>query len=446
MSDAELNKTLEKLSSISFCARRSNTFEFTSLAHHLNVEFLKDCYYHLDRNKAVGIDKVSWQEYGKGLDDKLAVLVAKLKRKTYKPLPSRRVYIPKGNNAFRPLGISAIENKVVESGVARIIGSIYEVDFHDFSYGFRPKKNAHQALRAIGDCINNKPVNHIVEADIKGFFDNVEHGLLMDFLRIRITDSSLLFIIERFLTAGYIDDSHLVKTERGTPQGSILSPMLANIFLHYVLDKWFNDTVINHARGYAEIVRYADDFICLVENGDDANRILKALKSRFTKYGLELHPDKTSVFSFGRCEKSTAEKEKRKANTFDFLGITHYCDKTRRGYFKVGRKTSAKKFRAKVKDLNLWLKSIRNQVLTKDWWKTLGLKLQGHYEYYGVSENFVHISKFYKLAIRLARKWMNRRSQKKAMNWEKMNAYLRLYPLPKPRIRHNFYIATQGVN
>jgi group II intron reverse transcriptase/maturase len=446
MSDAELNKTLERLSSISFCARRKNTFEFTSLAHHLNVGFLKDCYYHLDRNKAVGIDKVSWQEYGKGLDNKLATLVAKLKGKTYEPLPSRRVYIPKGNNAFRPLGISAIENKIVESGIARIIGSIYEVDFYGFSYGFRPKKNAHQALRVIGDCINNRPVNHIVEADIKGFFDNVEHDLLMNFLRIRIKDSSLLFLIEKFLTAGYIDDSHLVKTEKGTPQGSILSPMLANIFLHYVLDKWFNDTVINHVRGYAEIVRYADDFICLVEDRHDANRILKALKRRFTKYGLELHPDKTSVFSFGRYEKSTADKEERKANTFDFLGITHYCDKTRRGYFKVGRKTSAKKFRAKVKDLNLWLKSIRNQVLTKDWWKTLGLKLQGHYEYYGVSENFVHIRKFYKLAIRLAKKWMNRRSQKKAMNWEKMNNYLSLYPLPKPSIRHNFYIATQGVN
>ena len=442
MSDAELNKTLGKLSSISFCAQGNLTFQFDSLAHHLNVSFLKDCYYHLDRNKAVGIDKVSWREYGEGLDAKLDTLVSKLKRKTYKPLPSRRVYIPKGNNAVRPLGISAIENKIVESGVARILSSIYECDFFGFSYGFRPKKNAHQALKAIGDSINNKTVNHIVEADIKGFFDNVEHDLLMDFLRIRITDSSLLFLIDRFLKAGYIDNDHLVKTEKGTPQGSILSPMLANIFLHYVLDKWFNDTVIKHVRGYAEIVRYADDFICLVDSGDDANRILNALQKRFTKYGLQLHPDKTSVFSFGRYEKSTAQKEERKANTFDFLGITHYCDKTRKGYFKVGRKTSAKKFRAKVKDLNLWLKAIRNQVLTQDWWKTLGLKLQGHYEYYGVSENFAYIQKFYTLAIRLAKKWMNRRSQKRSVNWEKMNYYLSLYPLPKPRIRHNFYVAT----
>lgn len=442
MSDTELNKTLEKLSSISFCAQGNPSFKFMSLAHHLNVDFLRDCYYHLDRNKAVGIDNVSWTEYGNSLEDNLDRLVLKLKRKTYKPLPSRRVYIPKGNNAVRPLGISAIENKIVESGIARILSSIYEVDFFGFSYGFRPNKNAHQALKVIGDSINNKPVNHVVEADIKGFFDNVEHDLLLDFLRIRITDSSLLFLIERFLKAGYIDKYHLVKTDKGTPQGSILSPMLANIFLHYVLDKWFSDTVIKHVRGYAEIVRYADDFICLVEDGHDADRILKALQSRFTKYGLQLHPDKTSVFSFGRYEKETAKRAKRKANTFDFLGITHYCDKTRKGYFKVGRKTSAKKFRAKAKELNLWLKAIRNQVLTKDWWKTLCLKLRGHYEYYGVSENFTSIQKFYTLAIRLAKKWMNRRSQKRVMNWERMNFYLSLYPLPKPRIRHNFYAVT----
>lgn len=442
MSDTELNKTLEKLSSLSFCAQRDPAFKFMSLAHHLNAEFLKDCYYHLARNKAVGVDSVSWTEYEEGLDIKLDILVSKLKRKTYKPLPSKRVYIPKGNGDVRPLGISAIENKIVESGIARILGCIYEVDFLGFSYGFRPNKNAHQALKVIGDSINGKPVNHVVEADIKGFFDNVEHDLLLDFLRIRITDSSLLFLIERFLEAGYVDGGHLVKTEKGTPQGSILSPMLANIFLHYVLDKWFNDIVLNHVSGYAELVRYADDFICLVQSKRDADRILTALQNRFGKYKLQLHPDKTSVFSFGRYEKQNAQRDKRKANTFDFLGLTHYCDVTRKGHFKVGRKTSSKKFRAKAKELNLWLKAIRNQVLTKDWWKILGSKLRGHYEYYGVSENYRSIDKFYKLAIKLAKKWMNRRSQKRAMNWEKMGNYLLLYPLPKPRIRHNFYAVT----
>ncbi len=446
MSNTELNNTLGKLSSISLCAKGNSTFQFMSLAHHLNVEFLKDCYNHLDRNKAVGVDRVNWREYGKNLDENLNKLVAKLKRKTYEPLPSRRVYIPKGNNELRPLGISAIENKIVESGIARIIGSIYEMDFCSFSYGFRPHKSAHQALKAIGDNINFKPVNYVIEADIRGFFDNVDHDLLMDFLRIRIKDSSLLILIEKFLKAGYVDAGQLIETEQGTPQGSILSPMLSNIFLHYVLDKWFNDVVQKYVKGYAKLVRYADDFIILVETESDAKRVLRALQNRFSKYKLQLHSAKTSIFSFGRNEKLNAIKENRKANTFDFLGFTHYCDKTRRGYFKVGRKTSAKKFRAKVKALNLWLKAIRNIMATKDWWKLLSAKLRGHYEYYGVSENYRSICKFYKLAIRLAKKWMDRRSQKKAMSWEKMAKYLLLYPLPKPRIRHNFYAVTYSVS
>ncbi len=439
MSNTELNKTLEKLSSISFCAQGDPTFKFTSLAHHLNVEFLKDCYNHLDRNKAVGVDSISWKEYGEDLDNKLGTLVSNLKSKTYKPQPTRRVYIPKGNNELRPLGISTIENKVVESGIAQILGSIYEADFFGFSYGFRPNKSAHQALKVIGDSLNFKPVNYVIEADIKGYFDNVEHDLLLDFLRTRIKDSSLLFLIERFLKAGYVDGSQLIKTDKGTPQGSILSPMLSNIFLHYVLDEWFNDVVQKHTKGYAELVRYADDFIILAQSESDANRILKALHNRFAKYKLQLHPGKTGIFSFGRNEKGNSTKEERKANTFDFLGFTHYCDKTRKGHFKVGRKTSAKKFRAKVKELNLWLKSNRNLILTKDWWKILKVKLRGHYEYYGVSENYASIYKFYALAIKLAKKWMNRRSQKKAMSWEGMNKYISLYPLPKPRIKHNFY-------
>jgi group II intron reverse transcriptase/maturase len=416
-----------------------------SLAHLLNEEFLKDCYLNLDRNKAVGVDRVSWSEYKTDLDNNIETLVSKLKRKAFKPLPARRVYIPKGNGETRPLGISSIENKIVESGIARILQSIYEADFLDFSYGFRPNKNAHQALKVIGDDINFKPVNHIVEADIKGFFDNVEHDLLLDFIKIRIKDTSLLFLINRFLKAGYIDNNLLVVTDKGTPQGSILSPMLANIFLHYVLDKWFDETVQSHITGYCEIVRYADDFIYLVQSSDEAHKILRALQNRFNRYKLQLHPNKTRVFSFGRFEKQNALSQNRKANTFDFLGFTHYCDKTRKGYFKVGRKTSAKKYRAKAKDLNLWLKAIRNQVLTKDWWKTLSLKLAGHYEYYGISENYLSIVKFYKLAVKLARKWMNRRSQKRTISWESMKLYLNLYPLPKPSIRHSFYTLSHNV-
>ncbi len=440
MSDTELNKTLSKLSSISFCAKGNPDFEFLSLAHLLNKGFLKDCYLNLDRNKAVGVDGVNWEEYGRELDNNLEKLVSKLKRKAFKPLPARRVYIPKGKDETRPIGISTIENKIVEKGVTGILQSIYEQDFLDFSYGFRPKRNAHQALKKVNDVITFKPVNHIVEADIKGFFDNVSHDMLIEFIKIRIKDTSLIFLIKRFLKAGYIDDGLLTRTETGTPQGSILSPILANIFLHYVLDKWFEETVKDHVKGYCEIVRYADDFICLIQSKEEAVKVKRALENRFNKYKLEVHPNKTRVFSFGEFENENAGKQNRKANTFEFLGFTHYCDKTRKGYFKVGRKTSAKKFRAKVKELNLWMKKIRNQIQTKDWWKILALKLAGHYEYYGVSENYISVMKYYKIAIKLARKWMNRRSQKRKMSWDKMINYLKLYPLPKPSIKHSFYV------
>ncbi len=284
-----------------------------------------------------------------------------------------------------------------------------------------------------------KRVNHIVEADIKGFFDNVSHEELMKFLEIRIVDRTLLELIRRFLKAGYVDDGQLVRSESGTPQGSILSPILANIFLHYVLDTWFDKTVKSCVRGFCELVRYADDFVSVVQYAEDAQRIEKALKARFERYGLEIHPDKSKALSFGRFERENAKKQNRRANTFDFLGFTHYCDKTRKGRFKVGRKTSRKKFKAKCKEMNLRLKSIRNLVKTKEWWKILRSKLQGHYQYYGVSGNMSSIIQYFTKTVCLVRKWLNRRSQKKKMNWSKFNDYLRCYPLPKPSIKHNLY-------
>ena len=445
MSDSELNNTLYKLSSISKCAKENKVFQFESLAHHLNIEFLKDCYNNLDRNKAVGIDKVSWQDYNSDLDENLIKLVQRLKNKSFRPLPAKRVYIPKGNGETRPLGISTIENKIVESGISRILQSIYEMDFLECSYGFRPKKNTHQALNQIDTIIMTKPVNHIVEADIKGFFDNVNHDMLIEFLNIRIKDSSLIYLIKRFLKAGYIDNNLLVKTDVGTPQGSILSPLLANIFLHYVLDTWFEQDVKTHTKGYCELIRYADDYVCLVQYKEDAIKIRVALENRFNKYDLILHPNKTRVFSFGRFERGNSQNQNRKANTFDFLGFTHFCDKTRKGSFKVGRKTAMKKFRAKIKEMNIWLKQIRNLIPTKEWWKTLQAKLRGHFQYYGVSGNSPSIKKFYSLSLKLVHKWLNRRSQKKSMSWSKLYNYLNLYPLPQPRIKHNFYTLSHKV-
>ncbi len=290
-----------------------------------------------------------------------------------------------------------------------------------------------------------RPVNHIVEVDIKSFFDKVSHENLMEFIRSRIRDTSLLILIEKFLKAGYIDDDLLVRTEEGTPQGSILSPILANIFLHYVLDEWFEKVVKQNVKGFCELVRYADDFICVIQKAENAEQIEKAIKNRFGKYGLETHPTKSRRFSFGRYEKKNAEQQNRRANTFDFLGFTHYCDKTRKGKFKVGRKTSRKKFVTKCKAgtsgsiMNLWLKKIRNREKTKKWWKTLRLKLNGHFQYYGVSGNYREIESYYKETLRLLHKWLNSRSQKRKMNWKDFDRYLTHYPLPLPRIRHNFY-------
>ncbi len=257
----EVNKTWDKLSLISEHAKRDPQLQFTSLAHLLNSGFLKDCYKSLNRNKAVGIDGVCWKEYGEKLDDNVEGLIARMKRKSYKPIPARRVYIPKNEKEKRPLGIPALENKIVELGITRILRSIYEEDFLECSFGFRPKRNCHQAINRVDKLIMTKPVNHIVEADIKGFFDNVSHEELMRFLEIRIVDRTLLELIGRFLKAVYVDDGLLVRSESGTPQGSILSPMLANIFLHYVLDIWFNKTVKSCVRGFCELVRYADDCV-----------------------------------------------------------------------------------------------------------------------------------------------------------------------------------------
>jgi len=439
MQHPDVGKTWTKLSLISGHARRDHDFQFTSLAHLLDVEYLRDCYQSLNRNKAVGIDNVSWQEYGTNLDENLERLVTRLKRKKYKPLPARRVYIPKNEKEFRPLGISALENKIVERGITWILQSIYEQDFLECSYGFRPERNCHQALRQLDKLIMFKPVNHIVEADIKGFFDNVDHEKLMDFIQIRIKDPTLLNLIGKFLKAGYVDDGSLVTSDKGTAQGSILSPMLANIFLHYVLDEWFETMVKKHVRGFCELVRYADDFVCVVRYEDDAVRIERALRNRFNKYHLEIHPTKSRKITFGHFEQENARCQNRKPNTFDFLGFTHYCDKSRQGKFKLARKTSRKKFSAKCREMNKWLKSVKNLVKTKDWWKTLAAKLRGHFQYYGVSGNSASIAKFYRLTIKMLYKWLNRRSQKRRMNWNKFNAYLTHYPMPRRRIVHKFY-------
>ena len=434
-----------KLALISKRARKEPCLQFTSLAYLLNKGFLKGCYYSLGRDRASGIDGVSWKEYGEQLDKNLENLVLRMKAKRYKPLPARRVYIPKNEHEKRPLGLPALEDKIVQKGISRILEMIYEADFMDCSYGFRPDRNCHQALSAVDKTISTRPINHVIEADIKGFFDNVSHEWMMKFLEVRIKDPSFLLLIRRFLKAGYLEADKIVTAEQGTPQGGNLSPILSNIFLHYVLDLWFEKKLKPQVRGKAHLVRYADDYVCMVQYATDAEYIEQALRERFAKFGLELHPEKTRIISFGRFERQNADNQSRKANTFDFLGFTHYCDKNRKGNFKVGRKTSRKKFHTKCKEMNNWLKKVRNYKKAKEWWPILQAKLRGHYQYYGVSGNMRSLKRFYSLTIRMALKWLNRRSQRKSFSWARFYNYLEHYPLPQPKIVHNLYAPSSVV-
>lgn len=431
--------TLTRLALISKRAQEEPKCQFTCLAHLLNKGFLRDCYYKLRRDGASGVDGVSWKEYGRRLDENLKGLVTRMKAKRYKPLPVRRVYIPKDEHEKRPLGLPALEDKVVQKGIARILEAIYEADFLECSYGFRPRRDCHQAINVVDKAIMTKPVNHVIEADIKGFFDNVSHDWMIEFLKVRIVDPNFLLLIRRFLKAGYLEARMLVRTEQGTPQGGNLSPMLSNIFLHYVLDLWFEKKIKPQTKGVCYLVRYADDYIGMVQYADDARNIEQAMRERFAKFNLELHPEKTRVISFGRYERENAKRQNRKANIFDFLGFTHYCGESRNGKFMVGRRTSRKKFCKKCKELNEWLKAVRNTGKVKEWWPVLQSKLRGHYQYYGISGNMPSIKCYYSTTLRLTLKWLNRRSQRRSFDWARFKGYLEHYPLPTPTIKYNLY-------
>jgi len=287
--------------------------------------------------------------------------------------------------------------------------------------------------------IMSKPVNHVIDADIKGFFDNVNHKWMKRCLEERIGDKNLLRLIIRFLKSGIIEQGKYYTTEKGTPQGGILSPVLANIYLHYVLDLWIERVVKKEAKGYVGIVRYADDSVICVQYKEDSRQILEKMKERLLKFGLELSEEKTQIIGFGRYAEKNARSKGKKPDTFDFLGFTHFCDKSRKGAFKVGRRTSRKRFSQKAREMNQWLKSVRNVAKPEEWWSILCAKLRGHFQYYGVSGNYRGIYRFYVLTVKLVFKWLNRRSQKKSFNWQSFNEYLRMYPLPKPKIHHNLY-------
>lgn len=431
-----------KLGFVAERAKRDKSLVFDRVMHHINEESLKASFQQLRKECAVGVDGISWEEYGKKLEENIKGLMERIKKMSYRPQAVRRVYIPKENGTQRPIGIPAIEDKMVQKAMSWVMEAIYEQDFHENSYGFRAGKSCHQALKRINELFRGKPINHVIEVDIKGFFDNVEHGKLVEWLQNRITDGYFIRYVVRFLKSGYMEEEAFQKTERGTPQGGNISPMLANVFLHYVVDEWFAKEIKPRMKGQGYVVRYCDDFVILVQYKDEAEMILKELKERLKGNGLEANAQKTHAISFGRYEKENAQRTGRRANTFDFLGITHYIGTSRWGKFKVGRKTSKKRFRRSCVAMNRWLSSMRNRLSLKELWGQLKAKMNGHYAYYGVSDNSRSLNGYYQIVKRMIFKWINRRSQRTSMNWSKFTAYLKRFPLPKPRIVHRFYICS----
>ncbi|NLE26579.1 MAG: group II intron reverse transcriptase/maturase [Clostridiaceae bacterium] len=428
-----------KLDRIAEIAKRRPNEKFTSLAHLLDEEMLRKCHKEINGNKATGIDRVTKGEYEQELDSNIKDLVAKLKRRAYRPQPARRVNIPKpGTDKTRPLGILAYEDKIVQRGMAKVLNAIYEQYFLDFSYGFRPNRSCHDALKRLNIIIECRKTNYIVDADIKGFFDNVDHEWMMKFISHRIADPRFQQLIRKTLKAGYMEENIIHETEGGTTQGGLISPILANLYLHYVLDLWFDKVVKPRCRGEAYMVRYADDFVCCFQHEYDANRFYNALQNRLEKFNLSIAVEKTKIINFGRfAEEKCAKQGKKKPDTFDFLGFTHYCSKSRQGKFRVKRRTSRKKYKAALLNMKEW---IRNNRITpiKTLIKELNVKLRGHYQYYGITDNS-RISNFYNNTIRLLYKWLNRRSQRKSFGWDKYNLFLKRHEILKPKVYVSIY-------
>jgi len=413
---------------------------FTSLYHLINEELLRECHHEMDGKKATGVDKVTKAEYEVNLDGNLKDLVARLKRKSYKPQPSLRVYIPKVNGKLRPLGMAAYEDKLVQAALGKVLMAVYEPKFHGSMYGFRPNRDCHGALKELNRLIEKEKTNYIVDADIKGFFNNIDHERALELIRFRLADPNVLWLIRKTLTAGVMEDGKWQPTTKGTEQGNLASPVIANIYMHYALALWYEIRLKKTMRGESGLVIYADDFVATFQYKDDAERFLEAVKERFAQFGLELEPDKTRLLEFGRfAEQDRKKRGEGKPETFDFLGFTHYCSKDKkRGWFKVGRKTARKKQQMKLAEMNLWIKQNRHLRL-KDLFNTVNQKLRGHYQYYGISGNMDSIADFLFYTQKMLFKWLNRRSQKSSYTWDGFNELLKVFPLVRPKVYFYMY-------
>lgn len=401
-----------------------------SLMQYINEDTLMAKHKSLNGNKALGVDKISKDMFDINAKENIKSLVDDMKKFRYKPYPSRRVYIPKSNGDKRPLGIPSYQDKIVEGVMADILNEIYEPIFLNCSYGFRPNRDCHMAINALDKIIMKKNINWIVEADIKGFFNNVNHEWLVKFLEHTIKDKNFIRYIKRFLKAGIIEDNNYYETDKGTPQGGLISPILANVYLHYVLDLWFELYVKVKCTGEAYLIRYADDFVVCFENESDAKWFYEELIERLAKFGLEIETSKSRIFPFGRNSKTK--------DNFDFLGFNIYNNKSRNGYYMVGYKTSEKKSKQKKQNIKEHIK-LNRDVKPKDLIKQLNRKLTGYYNYYGISFNFKWLEEIYYYTLNQLKKWLSRRSQRGIITWKKMKAIIAYNPLVTPRITYKLW-------
>lgn len=401
-----------------------NNIKLQNLIRYVNRENLIQMHNKQKKGKASGIDRITKEEYEENLEENIRNLIDRMKKFSYKPLPVRRTYIPKANGKLRPLGIPAYEDRLVQGVMANILNEIYEVKFLDCSYGFRPNRNAHQAIREINQRIMINKVNYILDCDIKGFFDNVDHKWLIEFLRHDIQDEAFLRYVNRFLISGYMEDMKRYESDKGTPQGGLISPILANVYLHYVLDLYFEKAIKPRLKGEAYMVRYADDFVFMFQYDEEATKVYRAIKERLAKFGLELEEDKTRILPFGRY--------KGTKDTFRFLGFTHYNGVTRTGKYTVGHKMNKKKRKSKQKAITQWIKEHR-AFKFKEVIKALNKKLIGMYSYYGINGMFDELLKLYRHTLYALRSSMFRRSQRK-LSKEVFYKILKRQPVARPRL------------